>query len=42
MGQEDLERVCKNDMKELGLQPEWAVFSDMWRGFISRQTSSPS
>ena len=22
-------------MKALGLHPEWAVFRDMWRGFIS-------
>ena len=26
------------DIKLLGLQPEWAVFRDMWRGFISGQT----
>ena len=25
----------KDDMKALGLHPEWAVFRDMWRGFIS-------
>ena len=32
---------CVNDdMKLLGLQPEWAVFRDMWRGFISRQLST--
>ena len=40
--QEDLERVCNtvnDDMKLLGLQPEWALFRDMWRGFILRQTS---
>ena len=31
-------RECvKNDTDELGLHPEWAVFRDMWRGFISRQ-----
>ena len=24
----------KNDMNSLGLQPEWAVFRDMWRDFI--------
>ena len=35
--------VCvKDDMKELGLHPEWAVFRDMWRGFILRRTSNPS
>ena len=31
-------RECvKDDMVELGLDPEW----DMWRGFISGQTSNP-
>ena len=35
-------RECvKDDMDELGLHPEWAVYSDM-RGFISGQTSDPS
>ena len=24
----------KYDMKLLGLQPEWAVFRDVWRDFI--------
>ena len=24
----------KDDMKALGLHTEWAVFRDMWRGFI--------
>ena len=24
----------KDDMEELGLHAEWAVFRDMWRGFI--------
>ena len=32
----------KDDMKELGLHAEWAVFRDMWRGLISGQTSNPS
>ena len=32
----------KDDMVELGLHPEWAVFRDMWRGFISGRTSNPS
>ena len=32
----------KDDMKVLGLHPEWAVFRDMWRGFISGGTSNPS
>ena len=32
----------KDDMKALGLHPEWAVFRDMWRGFISGGTSNPS
>ena len=36
-------RECVNDdMKLFGLQLEWAVFMDMWRGFISRLTSNPS
>ena len=36
-------RECvEDDTDELGLQPEWAVFRDMWRGLISRQTSNPS
>ena len=36
-------RECvKDDMIELGLHPEWAVFRDMWRGFISGRTSNPS
>ena len=30
------------DMKVLGLHAEWAVFRDMWRGFISGGTSNPS
>ena len=32
----------KDDMKALSLHPEWAVFRDMWRGFISGGTSNPS
>ena len=32
----------KDDMKALGLHPVWAVFRDMWRGFISGGTSNPS
>ena len=24
----------KDDMKLLGLQPEWAMFRNMWRDFI--------
>ena len=37
-------RECvDNDMEVLGLQPEWAVFRDMWRrDFIKGQTSNPS
>ena len=31
----------KDVMVELGLHPEWAVFRDMWRGFISGRTSKP-
>ena len=33
-GQEDLEYV-NDDMKLIGVQPEWAVFRDMWKDFIS-------
>ena len=29
-------------MKLLGSQPVWTVFRDMWRDFISGQTSNPS
>ena len=30
---------CVNDnMKLLGLQPEWGMFRDMWKDFISGQT----
>ena len=33
-------RECVNDgIKLLRLQPEWAVFRDMWRGFILGQTA---
>ena len=32
----------KDDKKALGLYPEWAVFRDMWRGFISGGKSNPS
>ena len=32
----------KDDMKVLGLHAEWAVFRDMWRGFISGRKSNPS
>ena len=31
-----------DDMKALGLHPEWAVFRNMWRGFISGEMSNPS
>ena len=31
-----------DDMELLGLQPEWTEFRDMWRYFISGQTSNPS
>ena len=38
-GRKDLERktwkeCVDNDMKVLGLHPEWAVFRDVWRDFI--------
>ena len=29
--------MCEEDMRELGLNAEWAVFRDMWRGFISEE-----
>ena len=29
----------KEDMKMFGLHPEWAVFRDMWRGFMSGNNS---
>ena len=32
----------KDDMDELGLHSEWAMFRDMWRGFVLGQTSNPS
>ena len=32
----------EDDIKVLGLHPEWAEFRDMWRGFISGRTSNPS
>ena len=33
-------RECVNDdVKLLSLQPEWVMFRDIWRGFISGQTS---
>ena len=31
----------EEDMGELDLHPEWAVCMDLWRGFISGQTSKP-
>ena len=38
-----LGRECvKDDMDELGSHAEWAVFRDMWRGFISGQMFNPS
>ena len=36
-------RECVNeDMVELGLHPEWAMFRDMWRGLISEKMSDSS
>ena len=32
----------KEDMKMVGLYAEWAVFRDLWRGFILGGTSNPS
>ena len=36
------ERCVRDDMKLLGLHPEWAIFRDMWRDLIWGQTSNPS
>ena len=36
------EQCVRDDMKLLGLHPEWAVFRDMWRGLDLGQTSNPS
>ena len=41
-GRKTWKECVKDDMIELGLHPEWAVFRDMWRGFISGKTSNPS
>ena len=41
-GRKTLYECVKDDVKVLGLHPEWAVFWDMWRGFISGGTSNPS
>ena len=35
-------QTMEDDMKVLGLHPEWAVFRDMLRGFISGRKSNPS
>ena len=35
-------KCAKDDMDELSLHPEWAVFRDMWRGFISGKASNHS
>ena len=36
-GQEDLGAECVNEEKKLfGLQPEWAIFRDIWGEFIYR------
>ena len=32
--QEHLGECVKDDMKFLGLQPEWAMFRDMWRDLV--------
>ena len=36
------QQCVRDDMKLLGLHPEWAVFRDMWRDLIWGQTSNPS
>ena len=33
-GRKTWKECVDDDMKVLGLLPEWAVFRDMWRGFI--------
>ena len=33
-GRKTWEECVKNDMKLLGLQPEWVIFRDMWRDLI--------
>ena len=42
VGRKTWRECVKDDMKVLGLHPEWAVFRDVWRGLISGQTSNPS
>ena len=42
VGEGRLEECVKDDMEVLGLHPEWAMFRDVRRGFISGQTSNPS
>ena len=37
-GRKTWRKRVNDDMKLLGLQPEWAVFRDMQGGFILRQT----
>ena len=41
-GRKSWYECVKDDMKVLGLHPEWAVFRDKWRGFISGGMSNPS
>ena len=36
------EQCVRDDMKLLGLHPEWAIFRNMWRDLILGQTSNPS
>ena len=37
VGAKRLGECVKDDIEELGLHSEWAVFRDMWRDFISGQ-----
>ena len=38
----EIGRKLSRSYKVLGLHPEWAVFRDMWRAFISGRMSNPS
>ena len=41
-GKKTWRKCVKDDMEELGLHLEWAVFRDMWRGLISGKMSNAS
>ena len=40
-GRKTWRKFVKDNMKLLGLQPEWAVFRDIWRDSYMGQTSNP-